>query len=140
MPKLFTPEDVKTLRDNPYTYKVSHQTIFFTLEFKELFWQGYQEGRSTTQLLHELGYDPDVLGEARVAGISRHIRDQANSEMGLRQGIARRSKPHLAESDMKGLTQNQAMKQMQREIIYLRQELEFVKKIIARSNGKGSST
>ena len=139
MPKLFTPEEVKNLSNNPYTYRVSHQTIRFTLAFKEAFWYGYQEGRTPTQLLRELGYDPDVLGEARVAGIARHIRDQVNSEYGLRQSPVPRSRQTLQEADMKVLSQSQAMKAMQREIIYLRQELEFIKKIITRSNGKGQS-
>jgi hypothetical protein len=137
MAKFFTPDEVITLRNNPYTLKVTQQTISFTLAFKEAFWKGYQEGRTPHQLLQELGYDPYVLGRSRVDGIGKHIKNEANSEYGLHQGPIPRSRRTLQETDMKGLTQNQAMKQMQREIIYLQQEIEFIKKIITRSNGKG---
>ena len=38
--KAFTPEEVRALRENPYTLKVTDKTIAFTRTFKEQFWQG----------------------------------------------------------------------------------------------------
>ena len=139
MQKLFAPEEIITLRDNPYTARVSQKTISFTLAFKEAFWQGYEEGRSPVQLVRELGYDPAILGQIRIDGIAKNIKNEANSELGLHQGPAPRSRRQLTEDDLSALSQRQAMKQMQCELIYLRQELEFIKKIINRSNGKGRS-
>ena len=139
MQKIFTPEEILTLRDNPYTLRVSQKTISFTLAFKEAFWNGYQEGRSPIQLIRELGYDPDILGQTRIDGIGKNLKNEAGSKLGLHQGPAPRSRRQLNEDDLNALSQRQAMKQMQRELIYLRQELEFIKKIINRSNGKGRS-
>ena len=43
--KKFTPEELKHLRANPYTLRVTADSISYTLAFKEAFWalslQGY---------------------------------------------------------------------------------------------------
>ena len=43
--KKFTPEEIKNLKANPYTLRVTEDTISYTLAFKEAFWdlsvQGY---------------------------------------------------------------------------------------------------
>lgn len=36
--KKFTPEEIKNLKANPYTLRVTEDTISYTLAFKEAFW------------------------------------------------------------------------------------------------------
>lgn len=118
--KLFTSEEIKTLRNNPYTSRVSSKSIRFTLAFKEAFWSGYQAGRAPSQLIRELGYDPEMLGPIRIDGIVKHIKAEANSESGLHESYALRPRRHIQESDIDASAPHQAMKRMQNEIIYLR--------------------
>ena len=139
MPKLFTPDEINMLKANPYTLRVSETTIKFTLAFKEAFMEGYKKGIGPVHLFRELGYDPDVIGKSRIDGHSKSIRKEDQSELGLHQGIIRYSNRILQDSYSNKLSVPQTIKRMQREIIYLRQELEFVKKIINHSSGKGQS-
>ena len=71
--KVFSPEEVVSLRNNPYTLKATEKTITFTLKFKEVMLDGLQRGKSPESIMRELGYDPAVIGDSRVKGIAYHI-------------------------------------------------------------------
>ena len=73
----FTKEEQALLRENKYTYSVSANTISFTIEFKKEFWKRYQTGQRPRQIVEELGYDFQMLGESRVCGLQSMIKKQA---------------------------------------------------------------
>lgn len=79
---MFT-EEIEMLRNNPYTYSVTPSLLYFTKEFKELFWQEYQKEEVSCQILSKYGYPADVLGKKRIWGIAHNIKDQYCSEEGL---------------------------------------------------------
>ena len=54
--KIFTTEEVETLRANPYTASVTPTIIRFTLEFKKEFWRLSAEGCTGNQAFRKLGY------------------------------------------------------------------------------------
>lgn len=54
--KLFTEEELITLKRNPYTYRVTTRMILFTLEFKELFWRRYKKGEFPVYCTHKYGH------------------------------------------------------------------------------------
>lgn len=60
--KVFTDEEIEMLRQNPHTRSVTPKTIKFTQEFKDLFWQEYQNGVT------------------RIKGISRMIREKMKED------------------------------------------------------------
>ena len=126
MAKPFTLEQIEQLRSNPYTYKVTNSKIFFTAEFKEAFYQKRQAGLTLKETLLELGYDPEVLGEKRIDGLSHMINKAVREGKSFTEGI----KPRKSILDEKcpELTRENFLK-MQHELLYMRQELEFVKKI-----------
>ena len=130
----FTEREIKMLKANPYSYKVTPNMIQFTAEFKELFWEKYSSGTSAVVAIYELGYDPDVLGATRIEGILKHIRDEACSEVGFHTGYARKRKPSTAAQGSAALPE-QTINRLQTEVLYLRQELEFLKKIIKSDSG-----
>ena len=75
--KTFSEEEVKALRANSYVKSVTAKMIRFTVEFKKEFWRLYhKECRQPVKIMQELGFDTDVLGERRIAGILLHIREQ----------------------------------------------------------------
>lgn len=122
----FTPEQIAELRQNPYTYKVSECQIFFTSEFKEKFYQLRQDGLSLKEVIVSLGYDPEILGEKRIDGISHLINKAVREGKGFREGVAPRTS--ILDEECPELTRENFLK-MQHELLYLRQEMEFLKKI-----------
>lgn len=60
--KMFTQEELEILKRNPYTKKVTADTISYTHDFKEAFWTLSLRGYFGTEAFQELGYDPAVLG------------------------------------------------------------------------------
>ena len=86
----FTKREIQLLKNNPYTYRVTESQIFYTKEFKEEFWRRYQEGESPRHIVEALGYDPDMLGTARLSGLQINIKKQANRPEGFSEGKGRR--------------------------------------------------
>lgn len=122
--KVFTNEEMEMLRSNPYTYSVTPSTLYFTKEFKELFWQEYQKGEIPRQILSKYGYPADVLGKKRIWGIAHNIKDQYYSKEGLREGFLKRE---ASASNSNEITE-EAVRQLQEEVRQLRQEIELMKK------------
>lgn len=122
--KVFTEEEMEMLKNNPYTYSVTPSTLYFTKEFKELFWQEYQKGEVPRQILDKYGYPADVLGKKRIWGIAHNIKDQYYSEEGFREGSLKKS----ASANSSYQITEEAVRQLQEEVRQLRQEIEHMKK------------
>jgi len=131
--KKFTEDEIHLLVKNPYTYRVSETTIRFTLAFKEEFLRRYQEGHSPKQIVQDLGYEVEMLGARRVEGLRDHIVKESLSEAGLHEGTLH-PKIQPRSRDYTTLPEGKAIEYMQHELMYLRQEVEFLKKIIAADN------
>ena len=54
--KKFTPEELKHLQANPYTLRVTADSISYTLAFKETFWALSLQGYTGTAAFRKLGY------------------------------------------------------------------------------------
>ena len=124
--KEFTQEELMELRSNPYVKSITPKMVRFTTEFKEKFWELYQEGTSPIAIVTNLGFDPEVLGMSRINGIMQHIKETAGSGEGFRDY---RQSNTLVEN-IGDMTPSKALIRMQHELIYMKQELEFIKKII----------
>ena len=134
--KKFTQKEITLLKKNPYTLNVSESTLRFTKEFKEEFWRRYQAGERTKDIISALGYNLDILGDARVVGIYQHIKKEAYSEVGFHDSY-QRPDPKTKKADFSSLSSEQALTRMQHELLYMRQELDFIKKIIKTDNSEG---
>ncbi len=64
--KKFTPEELKHLQANPYTLRVTADSIAYTLAFKEAFWALSLQGYTGTAAFRKLGYNTEVLGFERI--------------------------------------------------------------------------
>ena len=128
--KRFTPEELTVLKANPFTYKVDSRRIYYTLEFKNLFLSHYETGESSViEIFESHGYDVKILGENRMycfaSGLLRRVKaGEVLTEVPL---TATQEKP--VNVDYNTMPSQQSISAMQREIAYLRQQLEFVKKI-----------
>lgn len=124
----FTKEEQALLRENKYTYSVSANTISFTIEFKKEFWKRYQTGQRPRQIVEELRYDFQMLGESRVCGLQSMIKKQAlegNFRKGQHTSYAVSNHP-----DYSSMPDDQKLHAMEHELYYLRHEMEFLKKIL----------
>lgn len=125
----FTQEQKLELESNKYTKRVSNHYIRFTDAFWQEFSRRYLAGEDRYEICSFMGYDPNVLGSKRLEYICRTIRES--------QGIPpeRRKRP-TANTKYSEMPQEDAIKAMETELTYLRQEVEFLKKIsqLAKAN------
>ena len=133
MKKLFTPEEIAAFEVNPYTAKVSETQIKFTDDFRDDFWRLYLTEMPIKDIFIGLGYDPDVLGTKRIDGFvynlrKRFLTNEQRSNSQSRSCTTKRPPANLNYSEMKS---NDAIRAMQTELQYLRQEVEFLKKLYA---------
>lgn len=130
----FTKREIQILKSNPYTYRVTESQIFYTKEFKEEFWRRYQEGETPRKIVEELGYDPDMLGAARLSGLQINIKKQALRPGGFTEGKGRKKSLKSGMYSVDYNPSDETVVKMQHEIMYLRQEVEFLKKITSLKN------
>ena len=129
-PKRFTKEQREILLKNPNTAYVSDSVIKFKQEFKIKLVEAVNQ--------EEAGYDYEMLGDDRITTFVSRWRKEAREENTIHAGYKERKRhPDLA--DYKGMAPEEAMHHMQNEILYLHQELDFIKKIIELENKGGQS-
>ena len=124
--KKYTKKQIKELKQNPYTLQVNEQRIFFTIEFKKVFWNKYQAGMSPRAIFKELNYNLENFGQKQIDSIVQRIKKEA-SEGEFTEGYNRLNRIKIKEGDSEITPQN--LKQIQNELLYLRQEVEFLKKV-----------
>lgn len=134
--KEYTAKEMKLLKANPYTYKVTKNKLYFTIEFKETFWTAYQAGMAPRKILEDLGYELDIFSQKQIDSMVQHIKEQAQSAQGFREGEnrTRRKKDNLAIPEGTSNESKDALTGILNEVKYLRQEVEFLKKIVKTEN------
>lgn len=144
--KEYTAKEIKKLKSNPYTFKVTKSKLYFTAEFKERFWAGYQAGNAPRKLLDDFGYDLSMFGQKQIDSIVQRIKKEALTGKGFSEGEQRSRRPKMGSSEAdESLCDNAAstssVERMRNELKYLRQEVEFIKKMLkgsAPKRGKSS--
>lgn len=134
--KEYTPKQIKKLEANPYTLKVTKNKLYFTIKFKEDFWINYQAGNAPRKILSDLGYDLEYFGQKQIDSIVQRIKKEALSGNGFREGENRERRIPMKATNREELSSPQSIERMQNELLYLRQEVEFLKKIIMTNNSK----
>lgn len=134
--KEYTPKQIKELEANPYTLKVTKNKLYFTIKFKEDFWINYQAGNAPRKILSDLGYDLEYFGQKQIDSIVQRIKKEALSGNGFREGENRERRIPMKATNREELSSPQSIERMHNELLYLRQEVEFLKKIIMTNNSK----
>lgn len=129
----FTEEQINLLSQNPYTHLVNKNRIVFTLAFKELFVEQMKiKGMSTTKILRAAGYDPAFFPRSNLDSIRKAIKDQAESPTGLQppRGLSAKEKTaQFAAKNLEKQKQEKSIKELQKRVVHLEQQIEFLKKI-----------
>jgi len=119
--KTFTTEEMSELRKSPYIKNVTEKQARFTAKFKTEFWRKYkEENKPPRQILSDMGLNPEIFGTVRIQGIQQHVREQAES--GEFSDMRRTRAPDAPPTSV--------MNKVHHEIEFLKQEIEFIKKII----------
>lgn len=131
----FSPEEQMELLKNPYTRTVTDTMIKFTDEFNDLFIKRHSQGTGPSIIFKDCGYDLDVIGSKRVVNYYNRLQRTYRYHTLIEQ-------THLSKNnndnkkDYKSMPPSKAIEAMQHETTYLRQEIEFLKKIISLINKK----
>lgn len=127
----FTPEQLTAILQNPYTFEVTSKRVVFTLEFKEFVMTQSKAGKTSINIFRMAGYDPDAFGAQRVYSLIKNIKREAASPDGLKRPVKQKKNERFATQELEKQNTKKALKEMQQEILYLEQEVEFLKKISA---------
>lgn len=136
----FTPEQIEILAANPFTSRVDYHHIWFTLEFQNLFLARYESGESSSEIFESSGYDIAILGESRVYNYPRRLMKRLESGQGLTEATGNAKADEPQNVDYNTMPAQQSVSAMQRELIYLRQQVAFLKKITELDNDKKPRT
>ena len=134
--KKYTPKQIKELKNNPYTLNVTTHKLYFTAKFKEDFWVSYQAGNAPRKILKDFGYNLDFFEQKQIDSLTQRIKKQALSGEGFSEGENHEKRTVLKATDERDLSSPQSIERMQNELLYLRQEVEFLKKIIIADNSE----
>lgn len=134
--KEYTVKQIKELEKNPYVYKVTKHKLYYTAKFKEDFWISYQAGNAPRKILSDFGFDLEIFGQKQIDSLVQRIKKQALAGNGFSEG-----ENHIKRIPMKATSENelsspQSIERMQNELLYLRQKVDFLKKIIIADNSK----
>lgn len=124
---IFSEEDIKSLRTNPYVIKVSEKAITYSDEFKRLFIENYLQGKSPKQIFYEAGFDTQILGKKRYEQAAYRWLKAYNSDgiVGLRDTRKESSgRPRTTE-----LSKDEIIKHQDAKIKLLEEQLELLKKL-----------
>lgn len=92
-----------------------------------------EKNHSYTLIMEELGYDLSIIGLTRAHGLVGHTIEQANSKQGLHEGYKRPPK-RIGLSEIANLQGEESVSKLKNEVLYLRQEMDFLKKISCLAN------
>jgi hypothetical protein len=137
--KKFTTEQMEVLAANPFTYKITTLRISYTLEFKNLFLARYESGEAVKDIFTSLGYDISIIGGNRMYSFAKRLLDQSEAGEVPTEESPRVKREKPVNVDYNTMPAQQSVAAMQREITYLRQQLEFLKKITELDNSGKSS-
>lgn len=132
--KEYSTKEIKKLEKNPYTLKVTKNKLYFTVKFKEDFWIRYQAGDAPRKILTDLGYDLEIFQQKQIDSLVQRIKKQALSGKSFREG--ENHEKRMSFKEPAGVSEEPSLEHMQHELLYLRQEVEFLKKIIKADNSK----
>ena len=120
----FTPEQQEILRNNQYTVRITADTLSLSKEFKELFYHEYLSGAVPREILQKYGYPAEILGKKRIWGITQCIKKEFECN-----GSFRDIRSDKATRLSIPQTPDEKIRQMEHQLEYLTQEVEFLKKI-----------
>ena len=125
--KPLSAEEIAKLRGSPYIAGIIGNKITFTPEFKRIAYDQITNGKTMREVFEGHGIDPKILGNSRVWGFVEKLRAKAGREEGFTDLRTQNSRKPA--KGTKEQTLAAKVEQLEHELAYTRQEVEFLKKI-----------
>ena len=122
----FSEAEIKLLRENKNVLFVSERGVLFTEVFKQLAWEEKLSGKNMPTIFRENGIDPQILGFKRIENFTRRLREKARNNENFSD---RRTENHRPAGRTEAHSLEEKVRQLEHELAYTRQEVEFLKKI-----------
>lgn len=125
--KTLNAKEIAELCSNPYVAKVMGDRISFTTEFMRIAYAEITDGKPMRDVFVEHGIDPEILGDRRIWGFTNRLQSKADRPEGfedLRKHNKRKPAKKTREQSLEA-----KVEQLEHELAYTRQEVEFLKKI-----------
>ena len=125
--KILTQEEIVRLKSNPFVESATCRSVTFTPEFKREAYRQLMDGKSMRTIFEEHGIAPEILGDKRIWGFAHKLRTNADRDEGfadLRKNNSRKPAKETREQTLAA-----RVEQLEHELAYTRQEVEFLKKI-----------
>lgn len=123
--RLFTEDEMRILKCSKYILDVHPGTIFFSAEFKQLFWEDLCSGMKAREIFIKYDIDPDLLGKTRVDGFASMVKQAGKAGKGFKDLAS------YNEFVAAYVSPEEKIKQLERKLAYKDQEIEFLKKIVS---------
>lgn len=125
--KYFTPEQLEILLANPNVVTASSKAITYSVDFKMKFIEEYELGKSPSRIFEEAGFDVQVLGTERIKTATFRWKKAVKNDgtLGLRDARKVKSGRPLKRT----LTPEEQIAKLEAENLYLKGELDFIKKL-----------
>lgn len=134
--KEYTQKQIKELEKNPYVLKATKHKLHYTAKMKKDFWVSYQVGNAPRKILADFGFDLSMFSQKQIDSFVQHTKKQALSGNGFTEGANRMKRVPIKATNENEIASLQSIEYMQNELLYLRQEVDFLKKIIKADNSK----
>lgn len=126
--KLFSTEEMAALKASPYVESVTSRSVCFTPEFKRLVYREVLSGKNIYKVFEERGIDTAVLGTVRINGFLERLRKAGERDEGFA-NLRHQRKARTPEQ--RNQAAEKRIRQLEVELAYTRQEVEFLKKLQA---------
>jgi hypothetical protein len=129
--KRFTEEQVFALRENSNVERASNLSVSFTEDFKRKAYGELLTGKPMWQIFQEHGIDTAALGPVRVLKFEQFVKECAKRG----DGFKKRNRWHAERIESGDMIAAKRVKSLENENAYLRQVVEFLKKIQQADSG-----
>lgn len=126
--KLFSPEEMAELSASPYVESVTSRSVCFTPEFKRKAYRELLSGKNIRDVFEEQGIDTAALGTVRINGFLERLRKAGERDEGFA-NLRHQQKAKTPEE--RNQSAEKRIRQLEAELAYTRQEVEFLKKLQA---------
>ena len=130
--KKFTPEELDIIRINPYVVSVTAAKITYSLAFKKFAVEQAKNGLKATEIFRQAGLAPEIIGDSRMKSALKAFKKEAKSPEGLHEPRGKSRDERLAKfakEDFERKHTKVAIRELQKKVVHLEQEIEFLKKI-----------
>ena len=126
--KLFSQEEIASLKASSHVESVTSRSVTFTPEFKRLAYRELLAGKDIQSIFEECGIDTAALGRVRINGFLERLRKTSERDEGF---ANLRHRPKSKTPEERNLSAEKRIRQLETELAYTKQVVEFLKKVQA---------